>query len=167
MERSTHLARHMKSKTLFLMFLLILCFLMSPVSSGQARAQDQTFGHDLPAQPLTLEGAIAYGLAYNQTLQSAGKDIEAAKQNVKQAQAGFLPKLDTGYSFSSWTFDPIAKFENVRFQTNENPLNLWQVRKRPCKSSIRRCSGRPPCWLSTTPSGCSPGSPHCWFRSLC
>jgi outer membrane protein len=127
MERSTHLARHMKSKTLFLMFLPILCSLMSPVSSGQARAQDQTFGHDLPAQPLTLEGAIAYGLAYNQTLQSAGKEIEAAKQNVKQAQAGFLPKLDTGYSFSSWTFDPIAKFESVRFQTNENPLNLWQA----------------------------------------
>lgn len=55
---------------------------------------------DLPNQPLSLDQAIEYGLNHNRNLKSFKEEVMAVGQQVNQARADFLPKLDASYTFT-------------------------------------------------------------------
>jgi outer membrane protein len=80
-----------------------------------------------PAEPVTLNGAVAYGLEHNRTLQAAGQEIQAADQGVRQAKADFLPKVDAGFSSTHLEDAPFARLDNMKFQTSHSDLNRWET----------------------------------------
>lgn len=87
---------------------------------------------DLPNQPLTMEQAVDYGLTHNRNLKSYQEEAMAVSQKVKQAQAGFLPKLDAKYSFTQIKDRPyvnlaIPGFPSEGVQTNITTANHWEL----------------------------------------
>ncbi|HBZ53829.1 MAG TPA: hypothetical protein DEO88_00355 [Syntrophobacteraceae bacterium] len=82
----------------------------------------------LPSQPLTLEGAVSYGVEYNPGLQAADQEIQAASQGVRKAQADFLPKVEAGYSSTFMDDAPYMKIEGNIFQTSNSDLHRWEAR---------------------------------------
>jgi len=90
-------------------------------------AADPGSARELPAQPLTLVGAVAYGLEHNLGLQATGEEIQAADQGVRQAQADFLPKVDAGFSSTHLEDAPFARLNGLQFQTSHSDLNRWET----------------------------------------
>jgi len=109
--------------------LLFLALLHVNAAVAQEGSELQT----LPPQPLTLDQAVEYGLEHNPLLHAADEDFSAADQGVSAAQAGFLPRLDTYYSYTNWQDQPFSKVEqqgggpSVKFQTSDTNLNHWQA----------------------------------------
>lgn len=81
----------------------------------------------LPSQPLTLDGAVSYGLEHNPALQATDQEIQAAEQGIRKAQADFLPKLDAGYSSTFMDDAPYMKIEGNVFQTSDPNLHRWEA----------------------------------------
>lgn len=87
---------------------------------------------DLPSQPLTMEHAVNYGLEHNRNLKSYREEAAAVSQKIKQAQAGFLPKLDAKYSFTQIKDRPYVQLATLGFpsqgvQTNITTANHWEL----------------------------------------
>lgn len=82
---------------------------------------------DLPRHPLTLEETIDYGLAHNPLLMAAGQDVSAAGKQVRQAQAEFFPKVDTGYSVRHFSNQPFVNFGDTEIPTSNTTLNRWEI----------------------------------------
>lgn len=99
--------------------LLILLLWRGPAWGGEAPAS-------LPLQPLTLQDAIAYGLAHNRSHLAAKQDVEAVNQQVRQAQADFYPKVDANYTFKSWKDAPYAVFNDMQFEIAPQTGNRWE-----------------------------------------
>jgi outer membrane protein len=116
-------------KTLASLFVL---FSLALFHVGAAAATEGSGHQTLPPQPLTLDQAVEYGLDHNPLLHAAEQDLRAADQGVSAARAGFLPRLDTHYSYTNWRDKPFAKVEQqvgpaVEFQTADTNLNHWQA----------------------------------------
>jgi len=109
----------------------LLCLALLHV--GAAAAQEGSELQTFPPQPLTLDQAVEYGLEHNPLLHAADEDFRAADQGVSAARAGFLPRLDTFYSYTNWQDKPFSKVEQqgggpiVQFQTSDTNLNHWQA----------------------------------------
>ncbi len=111
----------------------LAAYLIFPASAVWAQGAPKP----LPAQPMSVQQAVEYGLQYNRLLKAAGQDVAAAGQQVRQARAGFLPRLDGGYRFQHLKDDPIASLggEGVgqqpggpaTFQTGYTNQNRWEV----------------------------------------
>lgn len=86
----------------------------------------------LPPRPLTIEGAVDYGLAHNPVFQAADEDLNAAKKGVDAARAGFLPRLDTSYSYTRWKDIPVIKIQGSldtagsEVQVSSRDINHWE-----------------------------------------
>jgi len=79
-----------------------------------------------------LDQAVEYGLEHNPLIRAADEDFRAADQGVSAARAGFLPRLDTFYTYTNWQDKPYARVEQaggpiVQFQTTDTNLNHWQA----------------------------------------
>ncbi len=81
----------------------------------------------LPSQPLTLEGAVAFGLEHNLNLQAADQEIQAADQGIRKAKADFLPRMDAGYSSTHWEDVPYVRIRGEVFQSSHPDLNRWET----------------------------------------
>ena len=93
-------ARDMMRKPIGALFLVLVVVAVAATESP-AGAAESAAGLALPAQPVTLEGAVAYGLEHNLGLQAAGQEIEAADQGVRQAQADFGGLAEQGLEFEA------------------------------------------------------------------
>jgi outer membrane protein len=110
-----------------LLLVLALVAIAVAATGRNADAAEPVAGLAMPIQPLTLEGAVVYGLEHNLGLQAAGQEVEAADQGVRQAQADFLPKVDAGFSSTHFKDTPFARIEDLRFQTSHSDLNRWET----------------------------------------
>ena len=111
--------------------LLFLALLHVGAAAAQEGSELQTF----PPQPLTLDQAVEYGLEHNPLLRAADEDFRTADQGVNAARAGFLPRLDTYYSYTGWDDKPLAISKvkggpTVEYQTSDTHLNHWQAELR-------------------------------------
>ena len=90
---------------------------------------------DIPREPLSMERAVDYGLEHNRNLRSFQEEVMAVNQQVKQARAGFYPKLDASYSFTQIKDQPIINFTAPAIPnlptgsvpTNITTANHWQL----------------------------------------
>jgi len=104
---------------------LLLLVMLGTFLPGIAPAGDTSSG--LLPQPLSLEKAVAYGLAHNRTFMAAKQDVYASNEKVRQARADFFPKLDTSYTFRQTNDQPFAVFGSSRVFTGSNSLNHWEI----------------------------------------
>ncbi|MEN6486077.1 MAG: TolC family protein [Syntrophobacteraceae bacterium] len=82
----------------------------------------------LPAQPLTEQNAVAFGLEHNRALMAAKKDVAAAGQKVKQSQADYYPKVDASYRFTHLSDQPVVGFGGgTFFPGGYTNTNRWEV----------------------------------------
>lgn len=87
----------------------------------------------LPPQPLTIEGAVDYGLVHNPVFQAADEDLNAAKKGVDMARAGFLPRLDTSYNYTRWKDTPVTKIQGIpgiagdEIEVSSRDVNHWEA----------------------------------------
>lgn len=82
----------------------------------------------LPAQPLTEQNAVAFGLEHNRGLMAAKKDVAAAGQKVKQSQADYYPKVDASYRFTHFNDQPVFGLGDGRFfPSGYTNTNRWEV----------------------------------------
>ncbi len=107
-----------------------LCFILAGIQQGICFAGESPTV--LGAEPLTMSRAVEYGLEHNRALRSAKQDVMAVDQQVRQARAGFLPKLDSRYSFRRLEDQPYAKADisggqSVEFATGYRNTNRWEV----------------------------------------
>jgi outer membrane protein len=112
--------------------ILVPFLLLALLHVGAVAAAEGSGVQTLPPQPLTLDQAVEYGLEHNPLLHAAEEDLRAADQGVNAARAGFLPRLDTSYSYTNWRDKPYARVEQsggstVQFQTSDTNLNHWQA----------------------------------------
>ena len=106
----------------FLRFLLLLgtTALLSQPVFGQEGSR--------PAQPLTEQNAVAFGLEHNRAYMAARKDVEAAGQKVKQARADYYPKVDGSYRYTRLSDQPFFAVGNgVDFPSGYLGTNRWEV----------------------------------------
>jgi outer membrane protein TolC len=81
-----------------------------------------------PPQPLTIDGAVAFGLAHNPLLEAAQEQTRAADQVINQAQAQFYPDLEAGYSFTKFKDQPVMYvLQYGALPTSHTNLNHWGV----------------------------------------
>lgn len=136
------------SKAKSVCIFLVCMLLMTPVafaqknkhessthSAGSRGGNDQSAEIELkdsPNQPLSMEQAIEYGLKHNRNLKSYQEEAMAVSQKIRQAQAGFFPKLDTKYNFTQMKDHPyvnlaITGFPSGGVQTNITTANHWEI----------------------------------------
>lgn len=112
----------MDTKKALALGLLLLLLRQGLAWGGEAAAPS-----GLPLQPLILKDAIAYGLAHNRSYLAVKQEVDAVKQQVRQSQADFYPKVDAGYSFKSWKDAPYAIFDDLKFQVSPQTFNRWEL----------------------------------------
>lgn len=106
-----------------------------PTTSAATPTPKQLKYQDTPAQPLSLEKAIEFGLQHNRKLKSFQEEVTAVNQQVKQARAGFYPKLDASYSYTQIKDQPFINFTAPMLPnlpadsvpTNITSVNHWQL----------------------------------------
>ncbi|GKT10452.1 TolC family protein [Desulforhabdus sp. TSK] len=107
---------------------VLLMFAAGPAVSGQESPDPQA----LPPQPLTIEGAVDFGLVHNPVFQAADEDLNAAKKGVDMARAGFLPRLDTSYEYTRWKDTPVIKIQGSpgtagnEVEVSSRDVNRWE-----------------------------------------
>ncbi len=114
-------------------FLVVMIALLL-VQQGWCAAGDQE-QVALPQQPLTMENAVAFGLERNRVLRAVQKEVQAVREQVKQAQADFFPKLDGSYTLTHLKDVPYATlgFSGAiigippQFPTATQTTNRWQL----------------------------------------
>lgn len=131
---------------------LFICTLFCVASSyGQTGKQNKTTAgsvahkssspsnpiddENIQKEPLSIEKAIDYGLEHNRNLRSFQEEVMAANQQVKQARAGFYPRLDAAYTFTQLKDQPFINFTapaipNLPMDsvpTNITTVNHWQL----------------------------------------
>ncbi|RJP22867.1 MAG: TolC family protein [Candidatus Abyssobacteria bacterium SURF_5] len=82
-------------------FLVLVAAFMLSLSSG-------SFAQEVVQQPLTLEESIRNAFASNPDVTVAQERIEQARAAVKQAQAGFYPKLSISENFARTDYAPMV-----------------------------------------------------------
>lgn len=107
-----------------------LCVMLVGMQQGALAAGEVSGG--LGSEPLTMSRAVEYGLEHNRTLRSAGQDVLAADQKVRQSRADFLPKLESRYSFRHLDDQPYAKADisgrgTATFATGYKDTNRYEV----------------------------------------
>jgi outer membrane protein TolC len=55
------------------------------------------------------------------------QEVEAFKQRVNEAKAGFFPKVDSSYSFQHLKDQPYAEFFSMRVPTAPSNINHWEI----------------------------------------
>ena len=84
-------------------FLLPFFWLSAPCESGAAaKAQ--------PARQWTLQDTISQALSHSPAVKREEEAIKMQRQNVRQAKAGYLPKLDVQASGGAATL-PVSRNE--------------------------------------------------------
>ncbi len=112
--------------------ILVSVFVMCAAAPSVA-AREGPVPQVLPPQPLTIEGAVDYGLVHNPVFQAADEDLNAAKKAVDMARAGFLPRLDTSYSYTRWKDTPVIKIQGIPgaagdvVETSSKDVNYWEA----------------------------------------
>lgn len=107
---------------------VLVMFAAGPAVSGQESPDPQA----LPPQPLTIEGAVDFGLVHNPVFQAADEDLNAAKKGVDMARAGFLPRLDTSYDYTRWKDTPVIKIQGSpgtagnEVEVSSRDVNRWE-----------------------------------------
>lgn len=113
---------------------LCLALIGFPQEAGAAGEAPRTS----PSGPFTMSQAVAYGLEHNRTLKSARQDVLAVDQQVRQARAGYFPRVDSRYAFRHLRDQPFARADivgtptqpgggSVTFPTGYNNTNRWEV----------------------------------------
>ncbi|MFP5213373.1 MAG: TolC family protein [Acidobacteriota bacterium] len=102
----------------FLLIMLCLAALSGTVWAETA---------ELPAQPLSADDAVAYGLTHNRVLRASEYDVEAANQKVRQAQADYLPKVEGDYAFTHLSEQPFFAINGERIPSAHQTTNKWEV----------------------------------------
>ena len=81
-------------------------------------------------QPLGKEAAVEYALAHNRAYRAAFEDVSVAGEQVSQARADFLPKVDGHYTFQHFSNQPFVSIPGTSFQKVPfyvQTLNRWEV----------------------------------------
>lgn len=82
-------------------------------------------------RPLTLQAVVHYGLQHNRSLKAAQKQAAAVSQQVRQAEAGFLPSVNGSYSFTHLSSQPYAAATlptgHIQFASGYRNTNHWEV----------------------------------------
>ena len=95
----------MRFKSAIVAFAAIFFF---PAFGAISRAADQTMAI-LPALPvLTLQESIDIALKQSALIHSASEGVDAAESAKKEAFTGFLPMLNTYYSYTRLNEPPYA-----------------------------------------------------------
>jgi outer membrane protein TolC len=81
----------------------------------------------LPDQPISLDAAVAYGLDHNRFLQAAEEEVRASGEGIKQARAGFYPRLDGRYGFTYYQDAPYVKAGASQLQISSQEVNRWET----------------------------------------
>ncbi len=127
------LARHGEiRKALFLSAQIVASVLVMFAAGPSVAGQEGPAPQIIPPQPLTIEGAVDYGLVHNPVFQAADEDLNAAKKGVDMARAGFLPRLDTSYSYTRWKDTPVTKIQGIpgiagdEIEVSSRDVNHWE-----------------------------------------
>jgi outer membrane protein len=99
----------------------LACFMVAGLAPPVHAAQS------LPSQPLTLDGAVSYGLEHNSGLQATEQEIQAAEQGIRKAQADFFPKVEAGHSSTFMEDAPYMRIQGNVFQTSDPDLHRWEA----------------------------------------
>lgn len=112
----------------------VIMIALLPVQQGWCSAAEQERA-ELPPQPLTMDNAVAFGLERNRVLHAVQKEVQAVREQVRQAQADFFPKLDGSYTLTHLKDVPYATlgFSGAivgappQFPTATQTTNRWQL----------------------------------------
>lgn len=121
-------ARHWENGNALIRSALILvpAFVMYAAALSVA-AREGPVPQVLPPQPLTIEGAVDYGLVHNPVFQAADEDLNAAQKGVDMARADFLPRLDTSYDYTRWKDTPVSKTDGDVSEESSKDVNHWEA----------------------------------------
>ncbi|MCE5332996.1 MAG: TolC family protein [Desulfobacteraceae bacterium] len=101
-----------------IIFCLLSVLIATPVPAQQ---------NDAPPRSLTIDAAVAYALSHNRAYKAATEDVAVAGQKLRQAQADFFPKIDSGYTFRQLSDQPVAIIGATVFPFNLKTSNRWEV----------------------------------------
>ncbi len=115
---SVFMRLHRKTTTALGLLLLLL---------GQELAWGAEAPSSVPLQPVTVEDAVTWGLTHNRSCLGVKQEVDAVRQQVRQARADWYPKVDANYTFKGWKDAPYAAFDDLKFEMTPQTLNRYEL----------------------------------------